>query len=163
MAIAKRKKRFFDVEIPIVGKTTQLIAFDVEELEGKYIKYDLTRVLKGKGILLDLKVNVKIGKEGEGNHATSTPVELKLVPYYIRRTMRKGTDYVEDSFSVNCKDAQIKIKPILITRRKVSRAVRNALRRKAKEELEEYAKSKTSDQIFEEVLRNKIQKDFYVN
>lgn len=154
MAIAKRKKRFFDVEIPIIGKTTQLVAFDISELEGKYIKYDLTRILKGKNILLDLKVHI------ENEHATSYPIELKLIPFYIRRMMRKGTDYVEDSFSVDCKDAKIKIKPFLITRRKVSNAVKKALRENAKKAIEDYLKSKTSVEIFDEILRNRVQKEF---
>jgi len=130
MAIAKRKKRFFDVEIPIIGRETQIIAFEVEELEGKDIKYDLTRILKGKNILLDLKVHVQDG------HATTLPVELRLIPFYIKRMMRKGTDYVEDSFLVDCKDAKIRIKPLLITRRKVSKAVRKSLRENAKKEIE---------------------------
>lgn len=156
MAIAKKKKRFFDVEIPMVGRETQLIAFDVEELEGKYIKYDLTRILKGKNIILDLKVKVK------DNQATANPVELKLIPSYIKRMMRKGTDYVEDSFSVKCKNADLKIKPLLITRRKVSKAVRKSLRENAKKEMEEYIKTKTCEQIFEEILKNRVQKELSI-
>ena len=80
------------------------------------------------------------------------------MPFYLRRMVRKGTNYVEDSFSVECRDAQIRIKPFLITRRKVSRAVRKALRNKAKEELIKYAQTKTSERLFEEVLKNQIQK-----
>ena len=51
MAIAKRKKRFFDVKIPIIGKTTQLQAYEIKELDGRLIQYDLTRILKGKSML----------------------------------------------------------------------------------------------------------------
>jgi len=156
MAIAKRKKRFFDVEIPIIGRETQIIAFEVEELEGKDIKYDLTRILKGKNILLDLKVHVQDG------HATTLPVELRLIPFYIKRMMRKGTDYVEDSFLVDCKDAKIRIKPLLITRRKVSKAVRKSLRENAKKEIEEYVKSRTYNEIFDEILRNRVQKELSI-
>ena len=153
MAQAKRKKRFYDVEIPIIGKETQIIAFDVNELEGRYIKYDLTRVLKGKNILLDLKVHVKDG------HPTTVPVELRLIPFYIKRMMRKGTDYVEDSFPIKCKDSELRIKIILITRRKVSRAVRKSLRENAKKEIEEYSKTKTYNELFEEILKNRVQKE----
>jgi len=152
MAKAKRKKRFFDVEIPIIRKETQLQAYELKDLDGRLIKYDLTRILKGKSVLLQLKVKV------EGDKATSVPRELKLLPYYLRRMIRKGTNYVEDSFSTDCKDAQIRIKPFLITRRKVSRAVRKALREKAKEELIKYFKTKNSEEIFEEVLKNQLQK-----
>src|SRR3989339_352269 len=122
MAIAKRKKRFYDIEIPIIGKTTQLQAYDLKDLNNKYIKYDLTRILRGK------------------------------------RIIRKGTNYVEDSFSTNTTDAQVRIKPFLVTRRKVSRRVRKALRDKTKEELINYVKDKDADQLFKEILRNQLQK-----
>ncbi len=152
MAKAKRKKRFFDVDMPILRKETQLQAYELKDLDRKLIKYDLTRILKGKSILLQLKVKVK------GEKATSVPRELKLLSYYLRRMIRKGTNYVEDSFSTNCKNAQIRIKPFLITRRKVSRAVRKALRERVKEELVKYVKTKNSEEIFEEVLKNQLQK-----
>jgi len=153
MAKAKRKKRFFDVDMPLIRKETQLQAYELKDLDGRLIKYDLTRILKGKSLLLQLKVKV------DGDKATSVPRELKLLPYYLRRMMRKGTNYVEDSFSINCKDAQIRIKPFLITRRKVSRAVRKALREKAKEELIKHVKTKDVSGLFEEVLKNQLQKD----
>ena len=152
MAKAKRKKRFFDVDMPIIRKETQLQAYELKDLDGRLIKYDLTRLLKGKSLLLQLKVKV------EGEKATSVPRELKLLSYYLRRMIRKGTNYVEDSFSTDCKDAQIRIKPFLITRRKVSRAVRKALREKVKKELVEYVKTKNSEEIFEEILKNQLQK-----
>jgi ribosomal protein S3AE len=153
MAIAKKKNKFYNVEIPLIDKETQLIAMDISELDGKFIKYDLTRALRGKSVLLDLKVSVKDEK------ATSSPVGLNLVPYYIRRIVRKGTDYSEDSFITKCKNAEIKIKPILITRRKVSKSVRKALREKAKEEIEHYTKTKNYIELFDDILKNKMQKE----
>ena len=152
MAQAKRKKRFFDVEIPLINKETQLQAYGINELEGKFIKYDLTRLLRGKSMLLGLKVSVKEDK------AIATPREIRLMPYFLKRMVRKGTDYVEDSFSTECKDAQVRIKPFLIARRRVPRAIRKALRNKAKEELINYVKNKTSKELFEEIINNQIQK-----
>jgi ribosomal protein S3AE len=152
MAQAKKKKKFFDIDMPIIGKNTQLLAFEPEDLEGKEIKYDLTRILKGKSVMLQLKVILKEGKP------TSIPKELKVISYYIRRMIRKGTDYVEDSFKTNCTDAEILIKPFLITRRKVSNAVKKALREAAKEEIISEFKKKGSEEIFEDLLRNKFQK-----
>ncbi len=152
MAIAKKKKKFFDVEMSIINRDTQLQAMNISELEGREIKYDLTRILKGKSILMNFKVKVKDDK------AISIPKEIKLMPYYLRRMVRKGTDYVEDSFVVECKDAEMHVKPFIITRRKVSRAVKNAVRKNAKEELINYFKTKTSEEIFEEILRNRLQK-----
>lgn len=153
MATAKKRKKFFEVEIPSINKNTELLAYDVEELEGRHIKYDLTRVLRGKSTVLGAKVKVENGK------AIANPVQIKLMPYYLKRMVRKGTNYVEDSFSIETKNGQVRIKPFLITRRKVSRAVRKALREKAKEELTNYAKSKTNVQIFEDILKNALQKN----
>jgi ribosomal protein S3AE len=152
MAQAKRKKKFFNVEIPIVNKQTQLRAYEIPELEGRFLKYDLTRMLKGKSMMLTLKVKI------EKNEATTIPKKIVLLPYFLRRMVRKGTDYVEDSFSAECKDASLKIKPFLVTRRKVSRAVKKALRNKAREELINYVKDKESYELFEEILKNQIQK-----
>ena len=152
MAQTKKKKRFFDVEMPIISKQTQLQAYELPELENRFIKYDLTRMLKGKSILLTLKIEIQDGK------AVGVPRKIVLMPYFLRRMIRKGTNYVEDSFSATCKDAQIRIKPFLITRRKVSRAIRKALRNKAREELLNYVKDKTSEELFDEVIKNQVQR-----
>jgi len=152
MAAAKRKKKFFEVEIPVISKKTQAVGYELKNLDGKFIKYDLTKVLRGKNLIIKLKIKVKNEK------AIATPREINLVPYFLRRMVRKGTCYVEDSFSAECKDAQIRIKPLLITRRKVSRAVRKALRERAKEELIKYAKDKNAEKIFEEIIKNQVQK-----
>jgi len=153
MAQAKHKKRFFDVEIPIINKTTQLIGFTLNDVDKRTIKYDLTRILRGKNILLYAKVKVSDDK------AIATPNKLKVLPSFLKRMVRKGTDYIEDSFSTKCKDSEIKIKTLLVTRRKVSRAVKNALREKTKKELIDYLKNKNTEQIFDEILKNQLQKE----
>ena len=153
MAQAKKKKKFFDVEMPIINKQTQIFAYELPELEGKYIRYDLTRILRGKSILMQFKVQVK------DNKATALPRSALLMPYFLRRMIRKGTDYVEDSFIAECKDASLKIKPFLITRRKVSKKVRRGLREKAKQETIKYVKDKSAERIFEEILKNRMQKE----
>lgn len=152
MAKEKKRKKFFDVEISLIKKETHLQAYDLKELEGRTIKYDLTRFLKGKNMIIKLKVKI------EGEKAIAIPKEIKLMPYFLKRMVRKGTNYVEDSFSTECKNAQVRIKPFLITRRKVSRAVRKALRNKAKAELIEYVKDKDTEMLFDEILKNQIQK-----
>ena len=153
MAIAKKRQKFFDVDMPIINRETQLKALEIKELEGREIKYDLTRILKGKSIILKLSVKIK------GEKATSTPKEIKVMPYFLKRAVRKGTNYVEDSFSLDCKNAQLRIKPLLVTRRRVSREVKKALRERAKEELIKHVKTKNSEEIFEEVLQNRLQKE----
>ena len=142
--------------MPIINKQTQIFAYELAELEGKYIRYDLTRILRGKSILMQFRVQVK------DNKAIAIPRGAILMPYFLRRMIRKGTDYVEDSFIAECKDASLKIKPFLITRRKVSKRVRRGLREKAKQEIIKYLKDKPSQKIFEEILKNKMQKDLSI-
>jgi len=152
MAQAKVRKRFFKVSIPLIRKETDLQGYEIGDLNGRYIKYDLTRMLRGKSVMLQVKVVVK------NEEATTIPKGIYLMPYYVRRLVRKGTNYVEDSFITAAGDTQIIIKPFLVTRRKVSRAVRRALRNKAKEELIEYCKTKGVEEIFQDVLMGKLQK-----
>ena len=152
MAIAKRKKRFYNVEIPLIEKTTQLQAYEPKDLDGRHIKYDLTRILKGKSMLLTSKISVK------DEEAKVISKEIKLMAFYLKRLTRKGTSYVEDSFSTNCKNGKLRIKPFLVTRKKVSRRVGRALREMIKKELIEYVKDKDSESLFDEILKNKLQK-----
>jgi len=105
-----------------------------------------------------MTMGLKIKIDPEKNQAIATPREIKLLPYFLRRMIRKGTNYVEDSFSAECNDSKIRIKPFLITRKKVSRAVRKALREKAREELIDYAKNKTTERLFDDILKNQLQK-----
>lgn len=150
MAIKKRK--WYDVEVPLVNETIELIAYEPEEINGRIITLDLTRALRGKSIEVKLKVMMENGE------TTTRPEKLTLLPYFVRRVMRRGTDYVEDSFLTRSKDAEIRIKPLFVTRKRVSRAVLSALRKKAQEELTEWAKDKTTEELFDDILKNRIQK-----
>lgn len=152
MAQAKKRKKFFDVSMPLINKKTQLYSYNIEDLNGRIIFYDSTRLFRGKSVLLKLKVDVK------DDHATAKPHELKIMPCSLRRMIRKGTNYVEDSFSAECKNAVLRIKTFLITRKKVSRVIRKALRDKAKEELTNYVKGKNTEILFDDVMKNKIQR-----
>ena len=40
MAQIKRKQKFFDVEIPLINKIANLRAFELKDLNGKFIKYE---------------------------------------------------------------------------------------------------------------------------
>lgn len=153
MAAAKKKKRFYNIEIPLIKKTTQLQAYEVSGLNNKYIKYDLTRLFKGKSMLLTLKTEV------QEDHVITIPQELRLMPFYLKRMVRRGTNYVEDSFSTESKEGFVRIKPFMVTRRKVSRAVRSALRKAAENELRLWAKDNSNEDLFQDILRNKIQKE----
>ena len=152
MAIAKKKKKFFDVEIPLIRRTTQLQALNIQELDGKFIKYDLTRMMKGKNILLGAEVKVN------DDTATTIPKSIKILRNSIKNPIRKGTDYIEDSFVIECNNAKVTIKPILVSRRRISKRVKRALREKAKKEIISYVQDKNAEDIIAELLKNQLQK-----
>ena len=150
--MAVEKKKFHPVQIPLLNKEIELLGRE-GEFDGKYVKLDLTNTLRGKG--LEIKFIVKESK----NEITTSPKEAYLQGFYIRRMMRKGTDYVEDSCLVECKDHRIRIKPLLITRKRVSRRVLRGLREKARSEIINYVKDKSFDNLVLDVMNGKLQKE----
>lgn len=146
------KKKFFEVEIPLTNSSIEILAYNLESLNKRTIKLDLTRQLRGKSIEVVLQVKV------EGDKAVASPIKLTLLPFFIRRMLRKNISYVEDSFSVKCKDAQMRVKPFLITRKKISRKVRKALREEAKNWLTDYIKNKSYKETFSDIIGNRLQK-----
>jgi len=149
------KKKFFSVSIPLTSTKAQLYGYSPEEIEGSMIKLDLTRNLRGKN--LELRAKVKLSSDNE--ELTSETISLKLAQTYIKKATRKGTDYVEDSFILNCKNAKLRIKPLLVTRKRVSRSVQKALRNAAKKQIESKVKIRTTEELFSEVMANKFQKE----
>jgi|SRR3989344_3341677 len=147
-----RRKKFIPVQIPAIETTVELLGNNPQEIEGKSITLDLTRQLKGKSVEGTFKVIIQKDK------AVAVPTKIKLMSYFIRRMIRKRISYVEDSFQTPTQETMLLIKPFLITRKRVSRAVRNTLRNKMKNWLEDYCAERTNEEIFGDILNNKIQK-----
>jgi len=154
--MATLKKKYFEVEVPIANLKTEVYAYSLESIANKTIKFDLTRILRGKSLELQTKIKLEDGK------AIAEPVSLTLLGFFIRRMLRKGVDYVEDSFLVNAKDVKFQVKPFLITRKKVSRKVKNALRIACKDFLTNYIKERTKDEVFTDIVANHLQKNMSI-
>ncbi|MBS3089712.1 hypothetical protein J4461_02405 [Candidatus Pacearchaeota archaeon] len=149
----EKKKSFFDVNAPITSSKISLYALSPSELNGRIVTLDMTRNLRGKNLEMKLRI------QAEGDKLNAEPISIEIMGSYIRRMMRKGSDYVEDSFVTSCKDGQVVAKPFLITRNKVSRSVRNQLRVTAKEYLSGHFTTRTAKELFSEIISNKIQKE----
>lgn len=150
--VITKKKKFQDVEIPLVRLRIELIGDSIEEIKDKTIKLDLTRQLRGKNIEVVFKTYIEKGK------LIARPIKIILAPYFIRRIIRKRISYVEDSFLIPSQESMLKIKPFLITRKRVSRAVRRTLRNKARNWLGDYISQKTDNEIFNDLISNKLQR-----
>ena len=150
--VMARRRKFITVDIPFTKTKMDLVANSVEELQGKTIQLDLTRQLRGKSLEATFKIKIKDDK------ATTYPIKLKLLPYFIRRMIRKRISYVEDSFETPSQESMIKLKPFIITRKKVSRVVRKTIRNQTRNWLEDYIAEKKDNELFSEILANKLQK-----
>ena len=146
------KKSFFEVATPLTSAKIQLYASAKEDLENKTIKLDLTKTLRGKS--LELKMRIKINEGSLEAH----PEEITLVTAHIGRIIRNSTDYCEDSFQAETRDYMTRVKPFLLTRKRVSRTVLNLLRENTKKFLLTYLKTRTANEIFQEIITNKLQK-----
>lgn len=150
MAIAKKK--FFSVELPLIKEDVSLLGTSLEDLDKRRIKIDLTRALRGRS--LEAVFEIKTEKDKVFAEAK----KLSLFGFYIRRAIRNATDYVEDSFLAETNDKMLRIKPFLITRKKVSRRVRKALRDECKNYLANYIKTKETEEILKELISGKLTK-----
>tara|TARA_Y100000310_G_scaffold316947_1_gene369260 strand:- start:12090 stop:12803 length:714 start_codon:yes stop_codon:yes gene_type:complete len=145
------RKKFINVEIPAIDSTIRVLGTP-EELDKRTIKLDLSRRTKGKGLEVIFKI-----KNTEGN-LLAFPKKIQLMKSYIQRMMRKRTSYVEDSFVTPCKDIRAIIKPFLITRKKVSKAVRKNLRNTTKEFLIKYLSEHNYLDLCDQILAGELQK-----
>jgi ribosomal protein S3AE len=150
--VLSKRKKFIKVDIPLINTGIELIGNSPEDIQGKTIKLDLTRQLKGKGVEAVVKIELEEGK------AVAKPKKIKLMPYFIRRMIRKRISYVEDSFETPSQESMVLIKPFLITRKKVSKAVRKALRNRCQNWVKDYVAERSNDELFQEILGNRMQK-----
>lgn len=150
------KKKFFEVKLPLTAAKVFLYGTSIEQFNNNVVKIDLTKNLKGKSLELRAKVM------HENGALTGDPISLELIKSYIRRMIRKGSDYVEDSFELTCKDAVLLVKPFLLTRKKVSRAVRNELRIATRKYLEAHMTIRTAHEVFSDMMTNKLQKELFL-
>ena len=146
------KKSFYNVEVPMTSVPVQLYSLDQESLAGKTIALDLTRNLRGKSLLLNMKIVL------EEDKLKGVPFKIVMATANASRIVRRGSDYSEDSFAFNCKDKNVRMKFLLVTRKRVSRTIKNVLRQNARKYLEDYMKSRTAEEIFTDITTNKIQK-----
>jgi ribosomal protein S3AE len=147
------KKKFIDVKVPILQKEISVLGTP-KELNKRTIKLDLSRKLKGKGVMITLEIfNL------ENQELFAIPKRIELIKSYIRRIIRKKSDNIEDSFSCQCSDLKVIVKPFLITRKNVSRVVRKNLRNTAREFLINYLKEVDYNTACNQLLNGIIQKE----
>ena len=149
--MASIKKHPFDVKLELLSTDAQIMAFNEEALIGKVITLDLTKVLKGTSA--EAKFIIRKNEKLEGKM-----YRFMLYPSFVRRMISHNISIVEDSFECKEEEFKVIIKPFMITRKRVHRSVRKALRVACREFLEKAVSKKPREKLFEEVLEGTLQR-----
>lgn len=146
------RKRYIEVEVPLINEKLRVLG-SLESLERRTIKLDLTRKLKGR------MLNITFIIFNVGGVLKAYPKIMELMKAYVRKVVRKNTNYVEDSFVCDCEDYAVIVKPLLVTRKKVSRAVRKNLRNNCRELIKGYLNKRNYLDCCENIFNRKLQKE----
>lgn len=146
------KKKFFEINAPLTSTPIQLYAASEEELAGRTVKLDLTKNLRGKALEMIIRISLQEGV------LSGSPEKVQLAMSYVHRVMRKGVDYCEDSFETECRDLRVRVKPLMITRKRVPKSVLRALREEAKKFISNYIKTRNAEEVITEIITNKLQR-----
>jgi len=125
-----------------VGKSiTQslMILADDPRKQGYSIRFDVTSVKEGK--------------------AQTQVLGMSMTPSAIKRLIRRNRDKISDSFVTKIAGGRlVRVKPVLVTRTLVSKAVQTSIRMTARKFLkEQYAKMRFDD-IVHDIIDMKVQK-----
>jgi ribosomal protein S3AE len=158
MAKEVKKKHWIPITAPkefnnkIIGETI----LKEKGLVGRTLKislYDLLGDMKKQNNNITFIItNIKDNK-----------AETELVNYFIsvshlKRLVRKAKDKIDDSFIAEDKNKiKVKIKPIMLTKRKTSKAILTALRKGSRQVLSEHLKNTDFPNFVRDVISGKIQ------
>lgn len=149
------RERIYGVNLNLLNReVTNIFAKEPERFIGKTVTVDLASITKGK--LGELK---GIIKEFKGDAFFADAKEIKFYDSFIKRFVRRRITKIDDSFLVETKDdKKLRIKPVLITRKRVKGSVETALRKETRKFLSKLSKSLTSDELFKAILVGDVQK-----
>jgi len=85
---------------------------------------------------------------------------VSMLPSSIKRMVRRGKERVDDSFLAVTKDGKkLRIKPLVITRQSTPRSVCSSIQRKAKELVIHCLARSTLEELWQDLVNYKIQKE----
>jgi len=150
------KEKFYAVYMKDISKyeVADIMAKSPETPIGRGVKFDLSLLSRGRlgeisGKILEIK----------NDEVMANPTKVKLYPSYVKRFVRRGVSKIDESYLLETSDGQsMRVKPTLITRKKVKRSIETALRREMKEFLTKLFSGEKVKDIFEGVISGEIQK-----
>lgn len=157
----QKKKKWFTIFSPkefrsnIVGET---LASDPNLLKNRKVKVNLANLI-GDPKKQSIEITLKI-KEIKGTEAHTEIIKYTILPPNIKRIVRTGKSKLDDSFIIETKDkSKLRIKPLLITRKKVKNSIATEIRKKAREYLKKHISTTPLDALFPLIISGRLQRE----
>lgn len=157
----KKVKRKYPVEVKapeylnsyVLGRSE---VTDLNAMIGRTAKVNLMYItgnVKNQNIRLTFRVS-----EVASGLAHTEVIKYEQIPYYLGRFVRKGSDLIEDTFTVKSKDGkEVTLKPFIVTKMNTSSLVISAVRKKLKELIEKELSERTYEEFLSSVIGGKVQ------
>lgn len=153
-----KKKKWFQIVAPKLFNNLVLgecPVDDAQKLNARVITSNmmtLTGDMKRKNTSVSFQV-----KEISNNKAMTELVGYQLAQSSLKRVVRKGKDRLDESFTVKTKDdLYLRIKIMMLSLNNTSRSVHSAMRDELQYQMKMWAKQHTCEEIFTEILENKL-------
>ena len=156
-----RKKKFYSLFAPKLFQERELgqsAAYEPTNLLGRRVPVNLM-VLTGNVKKQHINVTFKVVKV-QGDSAYTDISKYEIVAAAIKRKVRRQKDRIDNSFKAVTKDNKlVRIKPMIITVSKTSRAVRSELRKALKRFLTNFMAKNDYDSLMNDIINEKLQKE----
>jgi len=135
---------------------------DINAAVGRNVTVNLMQLT---GDMKSQSASVKFEISGVKDNTLITRIcGYEFSPATIKRFVRRRMTRIDLSLMTNTKDnITVRIKPFLLTREKVSRSVEYALRAKLKKELIDLIKKTSYEELFNMVIKHRLQKELKTN
>ncbi|MFH1848889.1 MAG: hypothetical protein ABH879_01755 [archaeon] len=155
-----RKKSWYKIFAPKIFNETQLgetHGYAAETVLGKTLKLNLMSVTDN---LRHQSINVSfMVAELRGENAYTNVTSYEIVNANIRRLVRRQHDRIDLTMDCVTRDSvSLTLKPLLITRRNTSSAIRTSIRQRARGAIAETVGSLTYEGLFEEIISSRLQR-----
>jgi small subunit ribosomal protein S3Ae len=156
-----KKKKWYVISAPALFNETPIgetYLSSVDELSNKYATVNLstlTRSMRKQNVNVMFKVSSVVDDK-----AKTEIIGYSLVNAAMKRLVRRGRDKIIDSFLAKTKDEKIlRVKPLILTLNCGTHSMQTAVRLETRRFIREFFFSKTVEEIFSEIINEKLQKE----
>ncbi|MEK6852795.1 MAG: hypothetical protein AABX59_02850 [Nanoarchaeota archaeon] len=148
------KKSLYEIYVPeLKAEVGNVLVSDPKAVIGRITNIDITSFTKGKNGSIKIKL-----VSSNGSRIDGSIIGIKFFPSHIRRFVRRGISKIEDSFVVSVGKEKLRMKPTLMTRKRVKGKVQKALRRETRDFLAKSLADSNPELVFNEIIGGDLQK-----